>query len=196
MGGVIVRTEDRTGRAAWEQRLGLEAGELEGQVFEGKASRRASVGDAAAQDVWQEIAARHTLSDEQRQQLERDFWSGDVVDEDLIEVIRGLRPRYRTALLSNAWPDLRQQIEDNWGFADAFDEIVISAEVGVAKPDPEIYHLTLERLGTAPERAVFVDDFKENIQAAAELGMHAIRFHAPQQVLRELFRLLGQQLGD
>lgn len=194
MGGVIVRTEDRAGRAAWEQRLELEPDQLDHEVFESQESRRAAVGEAAAEDVWRGLAERHGLTREERSELERDFWAGDTVDRDLVEVIRGLQPQYRTALLSNAWPDLRDLIENQWGFADAFDEIVISAEVGLAKPNPEIYQLTLGRLQVDPEQAVFIDDFQENVEAAREARLHAIHFHSPEQALRELFVLLGQQL--
>jgi epoxide hydrolase-like predicted phosphatase len=56
-----------------------------------------------------------------------------------------------------------------------FDVVIDSSEVGVRKPDPRIYHLTLEHLGgLAPERALFLDDFVGNVEAARALGMHGI----------------------
>lgn len=195
MGGVIVRTEDRAGREAWEERLDLPAGRLDYEVFESPESRRASVGEATADEVWRGVAERYGLNSEERAQLEQDFCVGDLVDEGLVEVIRALRPQYRTALLSNAWPDVREVIENQWRFADAFEEIVISAEVGLAKPNPEIYQLTLRRLQVEPEQAVFIDDFEENVAEARALGLHAIQFHSKQQTLRELFDLLGRQIG-
>ena len=194
MGGVIVRTEDRAAREAWEQRLDLPVGRLDHEVFESPESRRASVGEASAEEVWRGVAERHGLDSEQRAQLERDFWAGDLVDEALVDVIRSLRPQYTTAMLSNAWPDVRKVIEDQWGFADAFEEIVISAEVGMVKPSPEIYQLTLRRLRVEPEQAVFIDDFEENVEGARAVGLHAIQFRTKQQTLRELFDLLGRQV--
>ena len=110
--------------------------------------------------------------------------------EALIDYIRALRPRYKTALLSNAWDDLRGVLVDEWGIADAFDELVISAEVGLAKPDARVYLLTLERLGVAPAEAVFVDDFLHNVEGAQAVGIHAIHFQDSNQARTELEALL------
>lgn len=190
MGGVILRTEDGSGRREWEERLGLAPHELTERVFEGEMSRRASVGKASTEQIWADLAAEFDLTPTQRHQLEKDFWRGDRVDRQLLSYIRALRPQRRTALLSNAWPDVRQHIEERWQFADAFDRIVISAEVGMVKPDPRIYQLTLEQLAVEPAQAVFIDDFPLNVRGAREVGMHAIRFHSPEQVRRELDELL------
>lgn len=186
MGGVILRTEDDSRRRQWEQRLGLAPNELTERVFEGDMSRRASVGKASAAQIWEEVAAEFQLTEDQRQQLESDFWRGDRVDRELLNYIRQLRPERRTALLSNAWPDVRHQIEERWRFADAFDQIVISAEVGLVKPDPRIYQLTLEQLGVPAAQAVFIDDFPMNVRGARAVGLEAILFRSPQQVRREL----------
>ena len=94
-------------------------------------------------------------------------------------------------MLSNAWPELRRDLEGRWNMADAFDEIVISAEVGLAKPDPRIYALILERLDIQPANAVFADDFEENVAAAAVMGMQTVHFKDPQQVMEHLRSLLS-----
>jgi epoxide hydrolase-like predicted phosphatase len=191
MGGVILRTEDPGGRRRWERRLGLSTGELEHLVFNGELSRLASLGRATPEQIWGDLARRFDLTAEERKELERDFWGGDAVDRELLAYIRRLRPRRKTGLLSNGWSDVREHIEGAWDFADAFDQIVISAEVGLVKPDPRVYELALKRLGTQPARAVFVDDFPQNVQGAQEVGMRAIQFLSPQQVQRELDRLLA-----
>ena len=190
MGGVLLRTEDHSPRQMWADRLGLSAKELSKLVFDSQASRLASVGDGSVEAIWDGLADRFDLSQPEREQLERDFWSGDEVDHDLLAFVRELRPTYKTALLSNAWPDVRHFIENVWGFADAFDQMVISAEVGLVKPDPRIYQLTLDRLEVAAEKAVFIDDFEENVQGARQVGLQAIRFHSPDQVVAELEALL------
>ncbi len=190
LGGVLVRTEDWTPRARWEQRLGLEPGALSRLVFEGEASRRASIGQADTADVWQWVGRRLGIPEEEWPLLERDFWSGDSVDMEIIAFIRGLRPRLATGLLSNAWPSLRQALEEHWRIADAFDHIVISAEAGMVKPDPRIYHLALQGLGVAPEEAIFIDDFIENVEGARAVGMHAVHFRSSEQALEEVRALL------
>jgi len=73
-----------------------------------------------------------------------------------------------------------------------FETVVDSGFVGVRKPDPEIYRLTLERLGgVAPERVVFVDDFEHNCEAARALGMTAVRFETTAQTIAEIDAALG-----
>jgi len=70
-----------------------------------------------------------------------------------------------------------------------FDNVIVSGEVGLVKPDPAIYHLTLERIGlTAPEYA-FVDDSLPNIETARQLGFAAIHFQSPEQLQAELSRI-------
>jgi putative hydrolase of the HAD superfamily len=68
--------------------------------------------------------------------------------------------------------------------------LIISAEVGLRKPDPRIFQLALERLKAAPAEAVFIDDFGINLQAARAAGLHAIKFIDPLQVRAELQRVL------
>ena len=131
------------------------------------------------------------------QQLARDFWQGDDLDEDLVAYVRGLRPRFQTGLISNAWLELRDLLENHWHIDDAFDDLVIafddlviSAEVGLAKPDPAIYKLALERLNVEADRTIFVDDFSHNIAAAAEIGMHAVHFANPDQAIADVNQLI------
>jgi putative hydrolase of the HAD superfamily len=193
LGGVLVRTEDRSPREQWEQRLGLRIGELDTLVFAGEVGRSAALGKAQADDIWRALGERLNLDEEQISTLERDFWAGDQVDQQLIDKTRALRPTRKTALLSNAWPDLRHALEETWGIADAFDEIIISAEIGFAKPDPRIYRLALERLALKPEEVVFIDDFKHNIEAAEKMGLNTIHFTNALEVLSQLEDMLDDE---
>jgi epoxide hydrolase-like predicted phosphatase len=93
-----------------------------------------------------------------------------------IALVRALRPAYRLAILSNADRTLRSRLRDGIGIHDDFDEVVCSAEVGLAKPQPEIYALTCERLGLRPAACVFVDDHEPNVAAARAVGLSAILY--------------------
>jgi HAD superfamily hydrolase (TIGR01509 family) len=192
MGGVIVRTEEWRYRQEWEARLDLAPGELSRLVFDGEPSRRASIGEGTVEEIWNSIAGRFHLSDEQRQQLESDFWRGDRVDYDLVEFIDGLRADHQTALVSNAWPNVRGYIEGRWDIDHAFDLIIISAEVGRVKPDPQIYQLALDGLNLPAQASVFIDDFPRNIEGARNVGMHALLFESADQIQRDLMRLLAE----
>jgi putative hydrolase of the HAD superfamily len=73
--------------------------------------------------------------------------------------------------------------------------MIISAEVGLGKPDPRIYHLAVEQLGVKAEQAVFLDDMQRNIVGAKQVGMLGIHFRNPQQVRFELEQLLNGHVG-
>ena len=80
LGGVIVRTHDRSGRKRWEQRLGLEPGKLEKMVFMSDVAGQAYEGKARIKDVWKAVGDQLGVPEDQRAEMERDFWSGDRVD--------------------------------------------------------------------------------------------------------------------
>ncbi len=90
-----------------------------------------------------------------------------------IALIRRLRPSYRLSILSNADLTLRVRL-DELGIADDFDDVISSAEVGLAKPDLEIYALACARLALPPSACIFVDDHEPNVRAAETAGMRAI----------------------
>ena len=174
-GGVLVRTEDRAPRQELADRLGMTYDEVNELIFESESARRAPVGEITTQEHWETLRVELGLPAEEFHRVPKEFFGGDVLDEALIDYIRSLRPRYRTALLSNAWDDLRGVLINEWQIADAFDELIISSEVGVAKPDAGIYELTLERLNTEPFEAVFVDDFRRNIEGAQAVGIRYVQ---------------------
>lgn len=93
-----------------------------------------------------------------------------------------------TALVSNSWGiDMYQrELLD-----DLFDEIVISGEVRMRKPNPEIYRIAARRLGLEPSRCVFVDDLPANLEPARELGMTVVHHTDPADTAAELARLFG-----
>jgi putative hydrolase of the HAD superfamily len=185
-GGVLLRTEDPGGRREWEKRLGLQTGELDRIVFGSDTTDRSMVGLATQDDVWQRVAARLDLDDETLQELRRDFWSGDRLDVELVQFVRELHRRCKTAILSNAWPGARRAFVQRFGLGEAVDEIIVSSEECIAKPDARIYRIAAERLGVAPQEALFVDDMEENVEAARAIGMRGIRFSNTRQAIAEI----------
>lgn len=97
---------------------------------------------------------------------------------------------FRTALVSNSWGNTYPR--DTWD--GMFDTIVISGEVGLRKPEPEIYQLTCERLGLEPAECVFVDDMQPNVLGARKVGMTAILHTSYDETRRELEALFGADL--
>jgi HAD superfamily hydrolase (TIGR01509 family) len=192
LGGVILRTRDPGRRRAWEGRLGLAEGALAKLVFDGPSSVEAMLGRASADDVWASVGTALRLTPVDRDRLRADFFATDEIDGALMGFIRQIRSRTRVGLISNAWREVRVLMESTWHVADAFDPLVLSAEVGLAKPDERIFRLALERAEVQPPQAVFVDDLAENVEAALALGIQAVHFQTSSQAQGEIERLLGQ----
>jgi epoxide hydrolase-like predicted phosphatase len=190
MGGVIGRTVDRTARTQLAARLGMSYEQIAKAVFENESSLRASLGEISPQEHWASVVQRLGLPLSEVDRVRKEFFGGDSIDHELVNFIRSLRPKVRTGLLSNAWSDLRAYLVRE-KIDDAFDQMIISAEVGLMKPDARIFQLALERLNVAPAEAVFVDDFAVNIEGARAVGMYAILFTQPAATLEELKRLLN-----
>jgi FMN phosphatase YigB (HAD superfamily) len=178
VGGVLIRTMDRGSRARLEQRLGLAAGEADALVFNSEMGQRAQRGEVPATALWAWVQGRLGLSDVELQAFHDEFFGGDCLDTALVDYIRGLKPHYRTAIISNAMDNLLEIVTHDYPMADAFDLIVGSAYERVMKPDPAIFLRTLDRLGCRPEQAVFVDDFAHNVAGAQAVGMHAVHYSA------------------
>jgi len=193
LGGVIVRTEDPEPRRKMALELGMTPEALSQLVFSSESARLATLGKLTTQEHWEAVRRALSLDVEQHRRVPVAFWGGDSVDFELVNYLRSLRSRYKTGLLSNAWDDLREAITYEWKIEDAFDELIISAEVGLAKPDPRIYNLAAEKLGVMPGEAVFVDDFFENVVGALQVGMRAVHFRDPRQALEELSVVLDHQ---
>ena len=189
-GGVLVRTHDDTGRRKWEQKLGIGEGEIAGLIFNSRTSHLAATGKAPTEDVWNHFARDFGLTEEEINEFHKDFWSGDKLDMQLVEYLKKLRPHYKTAILSNAWSNAREVFSNQYGLAEVVDEMVISAEEGVAKPEARIYEIVAERLNIQPDEAVFVDDMLINIEAARTAGMCGVHFRSTEQTIADVQRCL------
>lgn len=115
------------------------------------------------------------------------------VRPEMLDAVRRIRKAgYKTAALTNNWiadDEIASQLD---AFKEEFDVFVESSRVGLAKPDPEIYKLVLEKLGIAPEEAVFLDDIGRNLKPARKMGMHTIKVQSTTDALNQLFQLLDR----
>jgi epoxide hydrolase-like predicted phosphatase len=120
------------------------------------------------------------------------LFAGSRPDEAMLSAVRSARAAgIRTGLLSNSWGTRRY---DRALLAELFDGVVISGEVGMRKPAPEMYLLGAERIGLPPAECVFVDDLPFNLTPAGELGMATVHHRSAEQTIGELERLLGTRL--
>jgi putative hydrolase of the HAD superfamily len=147
----------------------LETGELEPDEFERRFAPR--LGIARAEGL-----------------IERMF-AAVRPEERVIDAVEAAhKAGVRTGLISNSWGTA---IYDPEALDGLFDVAIISGEVGVHKPQPEIYLLAAERLDVAPARCVFVDDLRENVHGAEQVGMTAILHRDPEATVANIEGLLG-----
>lgn len=185
LGGVILRTEYQAPREHLAERLNMTYEDLSSAVFDSESAELASIGKITTDQHWARVAAKLGLPATEAKALGEEFFAGDVIDRVLLNAIRAFRPKYKTGLISNGWSDMREYIARH-EFGDAFDTLVISAEVGMTKPSPEIFSLATGKLEVRPTEAAFVDDMAVNVEAARALGMRGVLFRERGQALEDL----------
>jgi putative hydrolase of the HAD superfamily len=190
IGGVLEITPDLGTRQHWEARLGLSAGQLDERMRD--AWRGGSLGTITEDQVHQALRERLGLDELQLASFLDDLWREYLgsANTELIEYARQLRPRYRTAIISNSFVGAREREQAAYGFEDLVDHIVYSHEVGIGKPDPEIYALACARLGVEPEEAVFLDDWDVAVTGASEAGLRAVLYQDNTQAIADIEKLL------
>ncbi len=193
LGGVLVRTREDDARERLAKQLGLTCSELLEIVFHSPTAELATLGIIPEEQHWLTIAERLNLKAEELPAFRWEFWSSEVPDENLLAYLKSLKPRYRLGVLSNAWSDSEGEIHARLpGLLNWFDDVIFSAQIGMAKPDVRIYRLAVERLGVQPSEAVFLDDVDKNVAGAVKAGLHAIRASSSEQVITELRQLLEE----
>ena len=189
LGGVILRTEYQGPRQHLAERLNMEYEDLVRLVFESETSRMASLGKLSVEQHWAAVIKKLRRPASEAQAIRDEFFAGDFLDLELLAFIRSLRPRCKTGLISNAWNDLREFLIKE-KCADAFDVLVISAEVGVVKPEARIYQLALEQAEVQPHAALLVDDFAANIAGCEKVGMRGLLFKDPRETIQKIKALI------
>lgn len=183
IGGILEITPDLGVTEKWEQRLHFKPGELNERM--GSLWRDGSLGNCTLEDVIRALREKVGMDQKQIDDFLDDLWSEYLgqPNTELIEYLRGLRPRFQTALLSNSFVGARDKEQERYQFEELVDLIIYSHEVGVAKPDRRIYELTCERLGVQPAEMIFLDDNRRPVVAAHALGIHAILFENNTQAI-------------
>lgn len=113
------------------------------------------------------------------------------LNNELIEFIKDLREKgYKTALLSNNSTELRNKLKED-GIIDIFDEIIISAEVGFQKPQPEIFQILFDKLKVKASEVVFIDDSYRSLEGAYSIGYVPVLYKDNESLKLELSNILG-----
>jgi len=190
--GGVLTTDIWSSFAAFCEQRGLDAGAAK-QLFRENPDALATLrgletGEVEPADFERRFAA---LLGTEPDGLVEGLFAGLRPDQPMLEAVgRAREARVPTGLISNSW--VMDHYTDE--IRSLFDEVVISAEVGLHKPQPEIYLLAAERLGVAPADCVFVDDLRENCAGAEAVGMTAVLHRDSAETISRVEKLLGVQL--
>lgn len=191
MGGVILRTADPTPRERMAQRFGCSRAELEDFVFSSPTSVQSEIGLLSDIDHWREVLNHFKQTGITPEGAYYEFFSGDTINQELLNFALSLKLERKIGLLSNAWENARQRLGELYDFIDVFDAAVFSSETGMRKPEKEIFDLMLAKLNVEPQEAVFIDDFYTNIRGAEVAGLYSIHFKNNEDTIREVNTLIS-----
>ena len=193
IGGVLIRTEDDSGRRQLEKLYGVPEGQIDWIVFDSDEAAASTIGLETSQAVWQAVGNRLGVAPVDLPDFIEMFWQGDVFDQELFDFLVSLRPNYITGILSNAWEGARDSFVKRHGMIEGVnvDHLLISAELGVAKPDAEIYRKLQQRLGVEYREILFVDDFSRNVEGARSMGIEAIQYKAGMDLINQIKSMLN-----
>lgn len=190
-GGVLMKTLDYSYRHAWDDRLQLPRGSVERIVHGSPSWRHTQVNQLGIDDYWQDVAQQLRLDADALTALRADYFKGDSLDTELIDLIRSLKAEgVRVGLLSNDSLSLREKLT-LLEIADLFDPLVISADIGIMKPAPQAYRAVLDLMNLPPEQVLFVDDMPDNIAGANAVGMQGILYQPGMNLRQVLESRLG-----
>ncbi len=134
------------------------------------------------------FAERAGMSLEQWHKFSQDH---DDLNADTLELIKSLKGKYKIALVSNSRKGV---VEAKLGESiKLFDNVVVSGNLGFAKPDPKIFKYVAEQLGVDPEQCVFTDDHQQYLDGAERAGMRAIHFKSAAQFSDDLTKIILSQ---
>jgi epoxide hydrolase-like predicted phosphatase len=160
------------------------------EIFFGELNDRIDLGEATQDEFDAYVIETLQMPKEKIEILKKVINKDSFIDDVLLARIKELHQDHKIGLLSNYSEDLRPKIEHEWKMSGVFDEIIISCEVGVIKPDPAIFNLMLERLDVNADEAVFVDDRMRNIEGAKKVGLQTVFYETREQAMEELERIL------
>ena len=191
IGGVLLHNNGHEQERAWETQAGLP----EGAIF--KFINRSGLGNAATrgrlsrQELWSKVSEHFKIDPAQLQTFEASLTTTETLNTELAEFLQSLRPKYKTALLSNAWPGTREALNQKYGLDKLVDIEIFSAEEGTLKPETKFYQLALIRLQVRGYETIFLDDRTDNVDAASLFGMQSIHYRNNEQAIKEIKRIIA-----
>ncbi len=196
-GGVLYKTPNRQLISRWGKLLGFnENPEFIAMIenpHESTLVRDIFLGAISEQEMWRQMAEEWHIKPGILNYLRRQMNSKRRLNKPLVDLLSDLQINYQTAILSNAGDQSRELMVNQLHLDRFVEEIIISAEEGLIKPDPKLYQLALDRLGASPPTTIFIDDLQENVTVAGAMGMHAVHHTDNEQTIRAINEILATE---
>jgi len=197
-GGVLYNMPDPKRVNKWMKIFGFnqdpEVLEMLANPNESRLVNDICLGKISEDEAWRMMHTKWRIKPETIRRFRNHFFSKRHLNRQLVRFMNELHKDYQLGILSNAGDQSRSLMTGVFHLDQVVDEIIISAEEGVIKPDVEIYQIAMVRLDTKPEDSLFVDDYHKNVKAAVDFGMKAIHFKDNERaipMIRELLREEG-----
>lgn len=192
LGGVLIRVERLADSEKWARRLNCAEEVVTAVVIRSLKDAMTALGSVAEPELWQHVGTSFGLNVDEAAELRQAYSSQRRLNVELAEFVRSLSPRFRTAIVSNAWAEAREAF--GWlQLDDIVERVMYSYELGVRKPNPAIYERAAEELGLQPEECCFIDDEPSFVDGARQVGMRAIQYMDNAQVITEIRKLADGQ---
>ncbi len=143
-------------------------------------------GEISKTEFWKRIIIFFKLKSLTEKELSAAYLGSYRIYPEMLKLALNLKQRYKTALLSNMTLEMMSDITEKYGVKNIFHYTFFSNEVGLMKPDKEIFNLVLKELKSLPEETLFIDDSRTNVEAASKLGMQTILFTSPDKFPEQL----------
>ena len=162
------------------------------QVFHHQDWKRLELGEITERQAIQSFANNTGLPLARMEALIDSIKAYLTPKEDTVALLLELQQQgHRLFCLSNICTEIYQHVATRHTFFDAFEDVIVSAEVKLAKPDPKIFQYMLKRFNILPEETLFIDDMPANVASASSLGIQAIQFTEIADCRRAIARIIG-----
>ena len=131
-----------------------------------------SLGKISSRDFWTKLGFVKEYPDIEKEYLDTQL----TLDPNFKSIAERLVTKYQLGIISNDVSEWSSYLRQKFGLNEIFDEVIISGDVGLRKPNLKIFKLLLQRIEAKPEEVLFVDDSLHNVKAASELGINTLRF--------------------
>jgi epoxide hydrolase-like predicted phosphatase len=192
IGGVLLVNDGREQAEKQDSQAKVQMDEIFKFINRSGIGILATKGQLSVQELWSQVGERFKVDPQQIQALEAEAIATEKLNTELVDFLQSLRPRYKTALLSNAWPGARAALNAKYELDKLADVQIFSSEEGKMKPDANFYLISLMRLRVQANEAVFLDDKIINVDGASVLGMNSIHYRNNKQAIADIKRILDR----